>query len=61
MRAKTGDRTMGSRLEEQRKRMGKPIPANPLPVPEGDSSDTEIVDDNDTPPGVDPKAVKSGE
>jgi len=35
----------------------KRIPANPLPddIDEGDSADTEIVDDNDTPPGVDPR------
>lgn len=50
-----------TRLTEQKQKMGKPIPANPLPIPEGDSSDTEIEDDNDTPPGVDPKAVKRGE
>ncbi|KKL90571.1 hypothetical protein LCGC14_1903340 [marine sediment metagenome] len=32
-------------------------PANPLPDDkvEGDSAETEIWDDNDTPPGIDPR------
>lgn len=48
-----------SRLTEQREKQGKPIPADPLPETkiEGDSSDTETHDHNDTRPGV-PKAVK---
>lgn len=50
-----------SRLTDQREKMGKPIPANPLSKVEGDSSDTEVEDYNDTPPGVDPKAVKDGD
>ena len=50
-----------SRLTDQRQKMGKPIPANPLPKTEGDSSDTEVEDHNDTEPGVDPRAVKDGE
>jgi hypothetical protein len=40
-----------SRLTDQRKKQGAPIPANPLPKTEGDSSDTEYGDENDTPPG----------
>ena len=34
-----------------------PTPANPLPDDkiEGDPHETEIWDDNDTPPGVDPR------
>ena len=46
-----------SRLTDQKKKMGKPIPADPLPKTEGDSSDTEIEDHNDAAPGKDPKAV----
>lgn len=35
------------------------VEANPLPpeLVEGDSADTEVDDDNDTPPGVDPRAA----
>ena len=40
-----------SRLTDQREKMGKPIPANPLPKTEGDSSETDEGDENDTPPG----------
>jgi hypothetical protein len=43
-----------SRLTDQKQMMGDPIPANPLPETkvEGDSSDTDTGDDNDTPPGI---------
>jgi hypothetical protein len=43
-----------TRLSEQKQKMGKPIEANPLPETkvEGDSSDTEVGDENDTPPGI---------
>ncbi len=36
------------------------IKADPLPddKAEGDSAETETWDDNDTPPGVDPRAEK---
>jgi hypothetical protein len=49
-----------SRLSDQREKQGESIPADPLPDTkvEGDSSDTEIFDDNDAPPGVDPKGAK---
>lgn len=47
-----------SRLTDQKQKMGEPIPANPLPKIEGDSADTEVMDDNDTPPGIDPRTVK---
>ena len=52
-----------SRLTEQKKKMGKPVDADPLPETkvQGDSSETEIVDHNDAPPGVDPKAAQNGE
>jgi hypothetical protein len=48
-----------SRLTDHREKMGKAIPANPLPktMVEGDSADTDIGDHNDTGPGKDPKAV----
>ena len=46
---------MSNRLQAQRARRGTGIPANPLPKREGDSADTEIWDDNDTPPGIDPR------
>lgn len=46
-----------SRLSDQLAKQGKAVPANPLPetIPEGDSSETDIHDDNDTPPGIPPK------
>ena len=49
-----------SRLSDQLEGQGQAIKADPLPETkvEGDSSDTEIVDDNDTPPGIDSKGAK---
>ena len=49
-----------SRLSDQLEGQGPAVEADPLPedFDEGDSSDTEIVDDNDTPPGIDPKGAK---
>lgn len=49
-----------SRLTEHLKTAGKGIPADPLPddIKQGDSSETEAWDDNDTPRGIDPKTGK---
>jgi hypothetical protein len=43
-----------SRLSEQREKMGEAVTADPLPdtKAQGDSSETDTDDDNDTPPGV---------
>ena len=52
-----------SRLTDHLKDIGEGIPADPLPddIKQGDSSETEVWDDNDTPPGVDPRTGKKVE